>query len=99
MDCNISFFPFIGWRVWKMRNNFIFNGKREWILNIIARGLADYKEWIEVQKKTNNQQEHQPKATEKPKPKSVDEVFQLPHPLFCFVDSSWLSNKDKAGIG
>ncbi|CAG7895097.1 unnamed protein product, partial [Brassica rapa] len=32
---------FVGWRLWKMRNNIIFNNKRDHIINMINGALRD----------------------------------------------------------
>ena len=40
-----SIFPFIGWRIWKMRNDLIFNGKKKAIPDIINQALIDQNVW------------------------------------------------------
>lgn len=38
---NCPLHPFFGWRIWKMRNNLIFNEKRELIPDIINKAIMD----------------------------------------------------------
>lgn len=67
------------------------------IPNIVAKAIADAKEWVESQVEDN---EHQKLNITTPcRSHSLEELLCLPHSFFCLVDSSWKSANKKAGIG
>lgn len=39
-------YRFIGWRIWKMRNNIIFSGKIELIPDTINKVIMDNQQWV-----------------------------------------------------
>ena len=94
-------FPFIGWRIWKMRNDLIFNGKRKPIPDVINQALVDYNVW----KNTSEENELQVVPPESSntmaleKYDSIDDIITQTNTLSCFVDGSWTSPTDNAGIG
>ncbi|XP_010451246.1 PREDICTED: uncharacterized protein LOC104733362 [Camelina sativa] len=91
-----SLFPFIGWRIWKTRNDFIFNNKRWSIPDTINRAILDFQQWKEsynVNKEAPKKQ--QVTATNA----SISSITQQAKEYSCFVDGSWSSPNDCAGIG
>lgn len=50
-------YSFIGWGIWKMRNNLVFNGKRELIPDTINKAVIYCQQWIEAIHQSNDQQE------------------------------------------
>nr|AAD32950.1 putative non-LTR retroelement reverse transcriptase [Arabidopsis thaliana] len=56
---DVSLFPFIGWRIWKMRNDLIFNNKRWSIPDSIQKALIDQQQWKESLN-CNEQQQRKP---------------------------------------
>lgn len=93
-------YPFIGWRIWKMKNNLIFSGKRNSIPNTIGRAVMDCQQWIDAlhqlrdpQEQTNSQRKNENM------PKTMADVVVRTNTWYCFIDGSWISEKHKAGIG
>ena len=95
----VSLFPFIGWRIWKMRNELLFNNKRWSIPDSINKALLDYQQWQE----SLNIHRHDIDQKEQHKDnniiKSLWDVLSKAQDYCCFVDASWLSLTDYAGIG
>ncbi|XP_010481107.1 PREDICTED: uncharacterized protein LOC104759943 [Camelina sativa] len=100
---DVSLFPFIGWRIWKMRNDLIFNNKKWSIPDTINKAIIDSQQWKEsleaahddVQtKQTQEQKQSQSLST----PTSTQSIISEAKDYCCFVDGSWRSPNDCAGI-
>ncbi|XP_010431723.1 PREDICTED: uncharacterized protein LOC104716077 [Camelina sativa] len=99
-----SLFPFIGWRIWKMRNDLIFNNKRWSLPDTINKAILDFQQWKESysinkhdsQKYTvPEHHKHQSSATNT----SISSITKEAKGYCCFVDASWNSPNDSTGIG
>ncbi|XP_023633818.1 uncharacterized protein LOC111829312 [Capsella rubella] len=95
-DC---LFPFIGWRIWKARNDLLFRNKRWAIPTIIHQAIMDYKLWKEAsslnQSYNGKPQEHKDSNN----PQSLHRTMDQSNSYFCYTDGSWINSTDKAGIG
>ncbi|XP_010463143.1 PREDICTED: uncharacterized protein LOC104743796 [Camelina sativa] len=91
-------FPFIGWRIWKARNDLLYNNKRWAIPDIINKALMDYRLWREA---NNGLRLHVDATTGKEKSHVSTNCVGLNQPssFYCYTDGSWLNNESKAGIG
>lgn len=91
-------FPFIGWRIWKARNDLFFTNKRRVIPEIINHALMDFKLWRDAQ-----QASHMPlmKPIQKKHdhPCTFQELFQDNISFVCLTDASWKDQHSRAGIG
>ncbi|KAL0700618.1 hypothetical protein Bca4012_056740 [Brassica carinata] len=85
---------FLGWRIWKMRNKFIYENKRDHIVHVIRAAWMDKQIWEEANK--NHPLETQ--VNQHP-PSSISEVLPQETTLYCIADASWKSTTDKVGIG
>ncbi|KAL9840298.1 putative ribonuclease H domain-containing protein [Arabidopsis thaliana] len=91
-------FPYIGWHMWKARNDLLYNNKRWAIPDIINKAIMDFDLWKLAQQTTVNQEPHHegdPKPpntqnSQKPRPNS---------PFYCYTDGSWVDSNSTAGIG
>ncbi|KAG7563755.1 Endonuclease/exonuclease/phosphatase superfamily [Arabidopsis suecica] len=91
-------FPFIGWRIWKARNDLLFNNKRWAIPHIIHQALTDLRIWTESQKALLSPK-MQTSQKKKPAPTTFQEVLTHTPSLCCCTDASWENQESKAGIG
>lgn len=88
-------FPFIGWRLWKARNELFFNNKKRAIPDIIQYALMDFNLWKDSQSDPNVLSLHKAK----PKVATLQEIMQHTSSLICCADASWTNSSSKAGIG
>lgn len=51
------------WRIWKSRNNLVFNNYRESVSKIVTQARAETKEWIENTRKQGRSSQAQPRPT------------------------------------
>lgn len=86
---------FLGWRIWKMRNKLVYENRRDHIIQVLNAAYVDVKIW----KEALTQREPTARIDVASSINSVQEI--LPHnaELYCIVDASWKSPKDKIGIG
>lgn len=91
-----SLSPFLGWRLWKMRNSLIFQNKRLFIPQIISQAILDQKLWNESRALA----EDHPASNSDHSSSSVvmNEVFRDRRSYYYFVDASWVSSDNKIGI-
>lgn len=64
-------FPFIGWRLWKARNDLLFRNKRRAIPEIVNHALMDFHLWKASQSISQSQLHHG-----KPKAAGLQEIMQ-----------------------
>ncbi|KAG7599644.1 hypothetical protein ISN44_As06g038180 [Arabidopsis suecica] len=91
-------FPFIGWRIWKARNDLLFNNKRWSIPDVITQALVDLRLWTEANHKSSFPKQPPPLLT-RPIPTTLQEVLSHIPSLCCCTDASWLNQDSKIGIG
>ena len=102
---DVSFFPFLGWRIWKTRNDLQFNNKRWSIPDTITKALLDRQQWIESlaanpRKPSVNQPPESRIASKRTDPRNAfKDIIHKANTYVCFVDGSWSSPTDYAGIG
>lgn len=91
-------FPFIGWRLWKARNDLLFNNKRWAIPEIIQHALMDYQLWKDSQDVPNTylQRYNAPKQVPET---TLAEVMHHTSSFVCCADASWTDPNSRAGIG
>lgn len=87
-------FPYIGWRIWKARNELLYQNKRWAIPDIINQALLDWRLWKEASIISNHSNQGL---------QSVHTTSQqlLPHntSFYCCTDGSWINPSSNAGIG
>lgn len=91
----------LGWRIWKMRNALIFENKRMVVPDVISQALVDLSVWNEACKLNQNKpcsQSHNVKLPTK-EICTMEEAIHSSDAYCCFVDGSWLSPTQQAGIG
>ncbi|KAG7594035.1 Reverse transcriptase domain [Arabidopsis thaliana x Arabidopsis arenosa] len=91
-------FLHIGWRIWKARNDLLFNNKRWAIPDIIHQAILDFRLWKEAQSAHNIQTPHPPEG-HKAAVSPHTQVLHSNSPLYCYADGSWIDSNSKAGIG
>ncbi|KAG7557763.1 Zinc knuckle CX2CX4HX4C [Arabidopsis suecica] len=90
-------FPYLGWRIWKARNELLFNNKRWAIPNIIHQALADLRLWKEAHNLlTPNVQ--QSSKDKQPAPLTFQQVLTQTPSFCCCTDASWINQDSKSGI-
>lgn len=89
-------FPYIGWRIWKARNDLLFNSKRWPIPDIIHKGLLDWRLWTDSIN-TNYLHPLQPKLQKTSPPSNAP--LHVDSQFYCCTDGSWINPKSKVGIG
>lgn len=91
-------FPFLLWRIWKMRNSILFQNKRYDIPHIINQAYLDWKLWEDAKKL--KEKEHlcilDASANANDSNKNIAEPDRQGY--YCLVDASWTSAQEKAGI-
>lgn len=101
----MAIFSYIGWRIWKIRNNIIFQNKRWNIPEVISKGMLDQKLWIDANSTDKDMKEatlsnwEEKKIAEETTPKTMMEAIHKANELCCFVDASWTSAEHKARFG
>ena len=88
---------YIGWRLWKMRNNLVFQRKREHIVKVIYDAVRYFEQWEEANIKFN--QEEGEKMRRKGQNPQDQETVPPCTQYFCCVDASWKDDKEVAGVG
>ncbi|KAJ0264716.1 Reverse transcriptase zinc-binding domain-containing protein [Hirschfeldia incana] len=88
---------FIGWRLWKMRNNLVFQQKREHIVKVIYDAVRDLDQWNEATLKLN--QEEGEEVRRKGQACQIQEIVPPGTQYYCYVDASWKDDKEVAGVG
>ncbi|XP_020872418.1 uncharacterized protein LOC110226122 [Arabidopsis lyrata subsp. lyrata] len=93
-----SLFPYIGWRIWKARNDLLYNHKRWAIPDIIRQSIMDFELWKEAQNANIAQNHTHNKGT---KLQNQQRPYDRPANSFfsCYTDGSWLDPNSRAGIG
>ncbi|KAG5378873.1 hypothetical protein IGI04_026715 [Brassica rapa subsp. trilocularis] len=88
---------FIGWRVWKKRNNLIFQQKRDHIVKVIHDAIRDLGQWEEA----NSSLKQQCAREERPKENPLQAQHTMPTSAqyYCQVDASWRNDEEVAGVG
>lgn len=56
---------FLGWKIWKMRNNIILQQEREHIIHIVHKAIRDHQLWQQAVKQ--EEQQRQPVRTTSPR--------------------------------
>ncbi|KAL0698600.1 hypothetical protein Bca4012_054722 [Brassica carinata] len=88
---SVPVFPFIGWRIWKARNDLIYNGRRWHIPDILHKAFIDHKLWSEAKNlQENNEERHHKKQ-------STEENTEPDY--YCYTDASWVDDHSKGGVG
>lgn len=88
---------YIGWRLWKMRNNIVFQRKREHIVKVIYDAVRDFEQWEEALFKSN--QEEGEKMRRTGQALQNQETAPPCTQYYCYVDASWKDDKEVAGVG
>ncbi|KAG7547813.1 Ribonuclease H domain [Arabidopsis suecica] len=87
-------FPFIGWRIWKARNDLLYSNRRWAIPDIIHQALLDFSLWKNAQtesKRLHLDKNHAP---------ALEQIVPpLKTSLYCYTDASWIDSSKNAGIG
>lgn len=91
-------FPYIGWRIWKFRNELLYKNKRWSISDIISQAILDFRLWQEAQKASTHKNLHQTEGT-KPITTSIQQVLPFSSPYYCCTNGSWVDLNATAGIG
>lgn len=91
-------YPFVGWHLWKMRNNLVFNCKREPIPKTIQKAIMDHQQWTEAVSQMNDYQEKRSSQVNHIL-KTEMEVVKSINTWCCFVDNSWVADDQKSGLG
>ncbi|CAH2071060.1 unnamed protein product [Thlaspi arvense] len=94
---DVCLFPFIGWHIWKMKNNMMFQNRRDLIPILVNKTILDKNIWSASLKLDKNQfvPPHQPSSVNI----SLKSIAYKTNGFCCFVDGSWISNSQLAGIG
>lgn len=82
-------------RLWKARNELLFNNKRWAIPEIINLALMDFHLWKASQPVSSISHSHHGK----PKAAALQEIMQQTSSFVCCADASWTDPYSKAGIG
>lgn len=89
--------PWLLWRLWKSKNDFLFKGIDYDGLSMINKAMEDMEEW---NRRIEENEKEQP--TPPPPPMVRDEETWTPPPPFsfkCNVDGVWDASKEHCGIG
>ena len=79
-----------------MRNNIIFNNKRDHIINMINGALRDLDQWREANKNTGDEEQNrQNKSLSKV---SIKDKLPPNSEYYCLVDASWKSSRKEMGL-
>ncbi|KAF8090143.1 hypothetical protein N665_0485s0018 [Sinapis alba] len=88
---------FLGWRLWKMRNNIVFQQKREHILQVVHKAIRDHQLWQKAMEQ--DKQELQPIRNKESQETSITQLIPQTAQYYCLVDASWKSQSEPSGIG
>lgn len=86
-----SVFPFIGWRIWKARNDLAFKGKKWSIPDIIHKAFNDHCLWSEARNQDSNE------SNQLIKEPIVHQDQMINY--YCYIDGSWVDENSRGGIG
>ncbi|KAF3519796.1 hypothetical protein DY000_02062707 [Brassica cretica] len=84
-------FPFIGWRIWKARNDLDFQGKKWSIPDIIHKAFNDHCLWTEARNQDSNE------SNQLIKEPIVHQDQMINY--YCYIDGSWVDENSRGGIG
>ncbi|XP_010446097.1 PREDICTED: uncharacterized protein LOC104728868 [Camelina sativa] len=100
---DVSISPFIGWHIWKARNDLLFKNKKLSIPDIINKAFMDLQQWkdslLSNQEKTETGKSQKGEKQVFTKSVSKGELNLKANEYYCFVDGSWVSPTEIAGIG
>lgn len=88
---------FFGWKIWKMRNNIIFQQEREHIIHIVHKAIRDHQ--LSQQAVEQEEQLRQPVRTTSPREITLAEVIPQTAQYYCLMDASWKNQTEPSGIG
>ncbi|KAH0877406.1 hypothetical protein HID58_064800 [Brassica napus] len=77
-----------GWGLWKMRNNLVFQRKREHIVKVIYDAVSDFEQW----------EEEGEKMRRKGQTRQDEETVPPCTQYYCYVDAFWKDDKEVAGV-
>lgn len=87
----------MGWRIWKTRNDLLYNNRKWSIPDIIHQALMDYRMWKEAINVPQHQLNHNHNRPSTPN--TLQEVLTQIPSLYCCTDASWIDRQSNAGIG
>lgn len=104
-DDPMVLFPYLGWRIWKTRNDLVFQNKKWSIPEVISKAILDQKLWLDANSANENMNgnritnQEYGVTREEDIPKTMMDAIRKANKLCCFVDASWTSADHKAGFG
>lgn len=97
-------FHILGWRIYKQRNEVIFNSQRRPIPLIVNKAVQDYHLWMEASDYHKRERSKDCRllmntCENKHILESLYEIVDQVHQHSCLVDASWVSPTENIGIG
>lgn len=93
---SVLLFSFIGWRLWKTRNDLVFQNNKWSIPEVINKAILEQKLWWDAnyanKEEVENIRNHLNGGT-------LQNAIQSFNSFDCFVDASWTSPEEKIGFG
>ncbi|KAG2328016.1 hypothetical protein Bca52824_010744 [Brassica carinata] len=80
-----------------MRNNLVFQLKREHIVKVIYDAVRDFEQWEEANLKFNQEEGEEMRG--KGQARQAQEIVPPFTQYYCYVDASWKNDKEVAGVG
>lgn len=88
---------FLGWKIWKMRNNIIFQQEREHIIHIVHKAIRGHQLWQQAVEQ--EEQQRQLVRTTSPRKITLAEVIPQTAQYYCLMDASWKNQTEPSGTG